>query len=139
MGRKKRFHLSIPGEYNIAGTKLLYRRSADTWESFEVTGPTKEDLHLMVLATDSNSGIEYEYWLPPDQYALYHGRRSPLRQAHHTASYLFTACEAAAPVRPPQPPPAPSPAHPAPPGAGGEPQKSPASASTWTYVHHQIF
>uniref|UniRef100_A0A3B4YUY7 ADAMTS like 5 n=1 Tax=Seriola lalandi dorsalis TaxID=1841481 RepID=A0A3B4YUY7_SERLL len=80
--------ISIPGEYNIAGTKLLYRRSADTWESFEVTGPTKEDLHLMVLATDSNSGIEYEYWLPPDQYALYHGRRSPLRQAHHTASYL---------------------------------------------------
>uniref|UniRef100_A0A3B4V5L1 ADAMTS like 5 n=1 Tax=Seriola dumerili TaxID=41447 RepID=A0A3B4V5L1_SERDU len=80
--------ISIPGEYNIAGTKLLYRRSADTWESFEVTGPTKEDLHLMVLATDSNSGIEYEYWLPPDQYDLYHGRRSPLRQAHHTASYL---------------------------------------------------
>lgn len=51
-------------------------------------GPTQEDLHLMVLATDRNPGIEYEYWLPPDQYALYHGRRSPLRQAHHTASYL---------------------------------------------------
>ncbi|XP_029354692.1 ADAMTS-like protein 5 isoform X2 [Echeneis naucrates] len=80
--------ISVPGEYSIAGTKLLYRRSADTWESFEVSGPTKEDLHVMVLATDSNSGIEYEYWLPPDQYALYHGRRSPLRQAHHTASYL---------------------------------------------------
>ncbi|XP_017290517.1 ADAMTS-like protein 5 [Kryptolebias marmoratus] len=79
--------INIPGEYNIAGTKLLYRRSADTWESFEVPGPTQEDLHLMVLATDRNSGIEYEYWLPPDQYALYHGR-SPLRQAHHTASYF---------------------------------------------------
>uniref|UniRef100_A0A3B4ZZK9 ADAMTS like 5 n=1 Tax=Stegastes partitus TaxID=144197 RepID=A0A3B4ZZK9_9TELE len=83
--------ISVPGEYNVAGTKLLYRRSADTWESFEVPGPTKEDLHLMclqVLSTDRNPGIEYEYWLPPDQYALYHGRRSPLRQAHHTASYL---------------------------------------------------
>lgn len=80
--------ISIPGEYNVAGTKLLYRRSADTWESFEVPGPTKEDLHLMVLATDRNPGIEYEYWLPPEQYALYHGRRSPLRQAHHTASYF---------------------------------------------------
>uniref|UniRef100_A0A3Q3JJ49 NTR domain-containing protein n=1 Tax=Monopterus albus TaxID=43700 RepID=A0A3Q3JJ49_MONAL len=80
--------ISVPGEYNVAGTKLLYRRSADTWESFEVPGPTKEDLHLLVLATDRNPGIEYEYWLPPDQYDLYHGRRSPLRQAHHTASYL---------------------------------------------------
>ncbi|XP_071370038.1 ADAMTS-like protein 5, partial [Centroberyx affinis] len=80
--------ISVPGEYSIAGTKLLYRRSADTWESFEVPGPTQEDLHVMVLATDRNPGIEYEYWLPPDRYALYHGRRSPLRQPHHTASYL---------------------------------------------------
>ncbi|KAG7271777.1 hypothetical protein CRUP_032680 [Coryphaenoides rupestris] len=80
--------ISVPGEYSVAGTKLLYRRSADTWESFEVPGPTHEDLHIMVLATDSNPGIEYEYWLPPDRYALYHGRRSPLRQPHHTASYL---------------------------------------------------
>uniref|UniRef100_A0A3Q2FGJ9 ADAMTS like 5 n=1 Tax=Cyprinodon variegatus TaxID=28743 RepID=A0A3Q2FGJ9_CYPVA len=80
--------ISVPGEYSIAGTKLLYRRSADTWESFEVPGPTQEDLHLMVLSTDKNSGIEYEYWLPPDQYALYHGRRSPVRQAHQTASYF---------------------------------------------------
>ncbi|KAM4631380.1 ADAMTS-like protein 5 [Polymixia lowei] len=80
--------ISVPGEYSVAGTKLLYRRSADTWESFEVPGPTQEDLHVMVLATDRNTGIEYEYWLPPDRYALYHGRRSPLRQPHHTASYL---------------------------------------------------
>ena len=43
---------------------------------------------LQVLATDSNPGIEYEYWLPPDRYALYHGRRSPLREPYHTASYL---------------------------------------------------
>ncbi|XP_057692704.1 ADAMTS-like protein 5 isoform X2 [Corythoichthys intestinalis] len=79
--------ISVPGEYNIAGTKLLYRRSADTWESFEVPGPTQEDLHLMVLATGRNPGIEYEYWLPPDQYDLHHGR-SPLRQAHHSSNYL---------------------------------------------------
>ncbi|XP_008335324.1 ADAMTS-like protein 5 isoform X1 [Cynoglossus semilaevis] len=80
--------ISVPGEYSVAGTKLLYRRSADTWESFEVAGPTQEDLHLMVLATDKNTGIEYEYWLPPDQYSLYHGKRSPLRQAHHADSYV---------------------------------------------------
>ena len=41
-----------------------------------------------VLATDGNPGIEYEYWLPSERYALYHGGRSPLRQAHRTASYL---------------------------------------------------
>ncbi|XP_056135126.1 ADAMTS-like protein 5 [Lampris incognitus] len=81
--------ISVPGEYSVAGTKLVYRRSADTWESFEVPGPTQEDLHVMVLATDTNTGIEYEYWLPPDRYALYHGRRSSLRQPHHTASYLW--------------------------------------------------
>lgn len=43
---------------------------------------------VQVLATDKNPDIEYEYWLPPDQYALHHGRKSPLRQAHHTANYL---------------------------------------------------
>ncbi len=40
--------INVPGEYNVAGTKLLYRRSGDTWESFEVPGPTQEDLHIMV-------------------------------------------------------------------------------------------
>ncbi|XP_029623908.1 ADAMTS-like protein 5 isoform X3 [Salmo trutta] len=79
--------ISVPGEYSIAGTKLLYKRSVDTWESFEVAGPTMEDLHVMVLVTDRNPGIEYEYWLPPDRYALFHGR-SQLRQPHHTASYI---------------------------------------------------
>lgn len=43
--------ISVPGEYSVAGTKLLYKRSADTWESFEVPGPTQEDLHLMVQLT----------------------------------------------------------------------------------------
>ncbi|XP_055777785.1 ADAMTS-like protein 5 [Salvelinus fontinalis] len=80
--------ISVPGEYSVAGTKLLYKRSVDTWESFEVPGPTMEDLHVMVLVTDRNPGIEYEYWLPPDRYALFHGRRSQLRQPHHTASYV---------------------------------------------------
>ncbi|KAA0723624.1 Papilin Precursor [Triplophysa tibetana] len=79
--------ISVPGEYSVAGTKLLYRRSADTWESFEVSGPTQEDLHIMVLSTDKNSGIEYEYWLPPDSYALHHGR-SQLRLPQHTDNYL---------------------------------------------------
>ncbi|XP_068616786.1 ADAMTS-like protein 5 [Brachionichthys hirsutus] len=93
--------ISIPGEYSVAGTKLLYRRSADTWESFEVPGPTREDLHLMVLATDRHPDIEYEYWLPPDQYALHHGRKSPLRQPHHAANHLpWDQPAAAATTRP---------------------------------------
>uniref|UniRef100_A0A3B3VKX5 ADAMTS like 5 n=1 Tax=Poecilia latipinna TaxID=48699 RepID=A0A3B3VKX5_9TELE len=100
--------ISVPGEYSVAGTKLLYRRSADTWESFEVPGPTQEDLHLMVLATDRNPGIEYEYWLPPDQYAQYHGRRSPLRQAHHTASY-FPRGQPTTPTTTSRAPPSPAP------------------------------
>ncbi|KAF4091076.1 hypothetical protein AMELA_G00032880 [Ameiurus melas] len=79
--------ISVPGEYNVAGTKLLYRRSADTWESFEVPGPTQEDLHIMVLSTDEDSGIEYEYWLPPELYALHHGRKSPYRH-QHTSNFL---------------------------------------------------
>ncbi|KPP80116.1 ADAMTS-like protein 5-like [Scleropages formosus] len=81
------WRISVPGEYSVAGTKLLYRRSADTWESFEVSGPTQEDLHVMVLSTDKNPGIEYEYWLPRERYALYHGKKSPLRQPHHTGNF----------------------------------------------------
>uniref|UniRef100_A0A4W4GW59 Uncharacterized protein n=1 Tax=Electrophorus electricus TaxID=8005 RepID=A0A4W4GW59_ELEEL len=84
------WRISVPGVYDVAGTKLLYRRSADTWESFDLPGPTQEDLHVMVLSTDRNSGIEYEYWLPPDRYALYHGKKSPLWQPYHT-NFLPTA------------------------------------------------
>ncbi|XP_023669967.1 ADAMTS-like protein 5 [Paramormyrops kingsleyae] len=79
--------ISIPGEYSIAGTKVLYRRSTDTWESFEAPGPTREDLHVMLLSTDTNPGIEYEYWLPRDSYTLYHGQRGPLRQPYHAATF----------------------------------------------------
>ncbi|XP_028298079.1 ADAMTS-like protein 5 [Gouania willdenowi] len=42
----------------------------------------------MVLSTDRNPGIEYEYYLPPDQYALHHGGRSPLRQPQHATRFL---------------------------------------------------
>ncbi|TRY65857.1 hypothetical protein DNTS_018019 [Danionella cerebrum] len=79
--------INVPGEYHVAGTKLLYRRSADTWESFELPGPTQEDLHIMVLSTDKNSGIEFEYWLPPERYALYHGR-SQHQQLHQAANHV---------------------------------------------------
>lgn len=52
--------ISVPGEYSVAGTKLVYRRSADTWESFEVPGPTQEDLHLMVRISE-DAGTEQIY------------------------------------------------------------------------------
>lgn len=40
--------ISYPGVFNVAGTKIQYKRSADNQESFEATGPTEEDLHVMV-------------------------------------------------------------------------------------------
>ncbi|XP_072924418.1 ADAMTS-like protein 5 [Hemitrygon akajei] len=69
-----------PGEYEIAGTKIQYKRSAGNHESIEAAGPTAEDLHLMVLLREANSGIEYEYWLPKERYGRYQGGHSPLRQ-----------------------------------------------------------
>ncbi|XP_026869627.2 ADAMTS-like protein 5 isoform X2 [Electrophorus electricus] len=97
------WRISVPGVYDVAGTKLLYRRSADTWESFDLPGPTQEDLHVMVLSTDRNSGIEYEYWLPPDRYALYHGKKSPLWQPYHT-NFLPTAPPTTTTSTTPKPP-----------------------------------
>ncbi|XP_041034489.1 ADAMTS-like protein 5 [Carcharodon carcharias] len=85
--------INWPGTYNVAGTKVHYRRSADHEESLEAIGPTKEDLHLMVLSMEQNSGIDYEYWLPNDRYWLYHGERSALQGTHHTvieAAHSFT-------------------------------------------------
>ncbi|XP_018620493.2 ADAMTS-like protein 5 isoform X2 [Scleropages formosus] len=81
------WRISRPGEYSVAGTKLLYRRSADTFENFEVLGPTQENLRVMVLSIDKDLGIEYEYWLPLELYALYHGRKSQLHQPH-TATHF---------------------------------------------------
>ncbi|XP_007906821.1 ADAMTS-like protein 5 [Callorhinchus milii] len=72
--------ISWPGTYPVAGTKVHYRRSADNKESFEAMGPTKEDLHIMVLFTENSSGIEYEYWLPNDRYNLYHRDSNSLRE-----------------------------------------------------------
>ncbi|KAM9311087.1 ADAMTS-like protein 5 [Gastrophryne carolinensis] len=65
--------INYPGVFNVAGTKIQYKRSADNQESFEAIGPTDEDLHIMVLFTEHNSGIEYEYWLPKDYY-IHHQR-----------------------------------------------------------------
>ncbi|XP_038639979.1 ADAMTS-like protein 5 [Scyliorhinus canicula] len=76
--------INWPGTYTAAGTKIHYRRSADLGESFEAIGPTKEDLHLLVLAMEQNSWIDYEYWLPNDRYWLYHGERSALQEAYRT-------------------------------------------------------
>uniref|UniRef100_UPI00398F579E ADAMTS-like protein 5 isoform X2 n=1 Tax=Pristiophorus japonicus TaxID=55135 RepID=UPI00398F579E len=69
-----------PGEYDVAGTKVHYRRSASNHESIEATGPTAEDLHVMVLLQEENPGIEYEFWLPNERYRHYQGGHSPLRQ-----------------------------------------------------------
>ncbi|XP_043933638.1 ADAMTS-like protein 5 [Protopterus annectens] len=77
-----------PGEYNAAGTKIYYKRSPDDHESLEAMGPTQEDLHIMVLLTEPNSGIEYEYWLPTNKYSVYHGQRSPLQGNQQVATFI---------------------------------------------------
>ncbi|XP_030045505.1 ADAMTS-like protein 5 isoform X1 [Microcaecilia unicolor] len=78
--------INWPGVYSVAGTKVLYRRSADNQESFEATGPTEENLYVMVLFTEQNSGIEYEYWLPNDHYNDHYRNRSPLLPKHPEAT-----------------------------------------------------
>lgn len=101
--------ISRPGEYPVAGTKLQYRRSADQWESLELSGPIGEDLTLMVLSTEPNAKIEVSYWLPPEQYFLYHGPKSPLKSGPRTAyvttttpTYVSTEPRSTAIVRPPR-------------------------------------
>uniref|UniRef100_A0A8D3CTS3 ADAMTS like 5 n=1 Tax=Scophthalmus maximus TaxID=52904 RepID=A0A8D3CTS3_SCOMX len=79
--------ISVPGEYSVAGTKLLYRRSADTWESFEVPGPTQEDLHLMVSV--GGGGTLFSL-LGPELYSLWGNRKKSLvsRSADRFSSCL---------------------------------------------------
>uniref|UniRef100_A0A803J5Z0 ADAMTS-like 5 n=1 Tax=Xenopus tropicalis TaxID=8364 RepID=A0A803J5Z0_XENTR len=72
--------ISYPGVYNVAGTKVHYKRAADNQETFESQGPTSEDLHIMVLFTEQNLGIEYEYWLPKDYYIQHQRDRSSLQE-----------------------------------------------------------
>ncbi|XP_048473019.1 ADAMTS-like protein 5 [Rhincodon typus] len=90
--------INWPGTYTAAGTKVHYRRSADHRESLEAIGPTKEDLHLMVLSMEQASGINYEYWLPNDQYRLYHGDHNVLRGAHHAVVHTSHSFSRASPI-----------------------------------------
>ncbi|XP_060709812.1 ADAMTS-like protein 5 isoform X1 [Hemiscyllium ocellatum] len=92
--------INWPGTYSAAGTKVQYRRSADHRESLEAIGPTKEDLHLMVLSMEQDSGIDYEYWLPNDQYRLYHGDRNVLRGAQRAAVHASRSFSPALPNEP---------------------------------------
>ncbi|KAG8440595.1 hypothetical protein GDO86_006372 [Hymenochirus boettgeri] len=77
--------INYPGDYNVAGTKVQYRRSVDNQESLEAMGPTNEDLHIMVLFTEQNLGIEYEYWLPK-YYHIQHQRDRSSLQDHGEVS-----------------------------------------------------
>ncbi|XP_078539403.1 ADAMTS-like protein 5 [Lissotriton helveticus] len=74
------WEISTPGLYNVTATEVLYQRNLANQESIEATGPTNEDLRVMLLFTERNPGIDYEYWLPNDQYDYYYGERSPLIQ-----------------------------------------------------------
>ncbi|NXT17004.1 ATL5 protein, partial [Prunella fulvescens] len=99
--------IAWPGPYEAAGTLLTYSRAPDGSESLEAPGPTREDLHVMVmegrgtrgghshlppcshgpcqplvspqvLLQEPNPGIEYQFWLPRGHPQL--ADTSPLRQ-----------------------------------------------------------
>ncbi|XP_075061602.1 ADAMTS-like protein 5 isoform X2 [Mixophyes fleayi] len=60
--------ISWPGVYKVAGTEVHYTRTAASHEFLEASGPTDEDLYILVLFQEQNPGIEYEYWLPKQMY-----------------------------------------------------------------------
>ncbi|XP_054254622.1 ADAMTS-like protein 5 [Indicator indicator] len=72
--------IAWPGQYQVAGTQLLYTRTPDGTETLEVPGPTDEDLHVMVLLQEPNPGIEYQFWLPQGHTQSGRANASPLRQ-----------------------------------------------------------
>lgn len=47
-----------PGIYEVAGTKVRYARTADVHESLEATGPTLEDLSVMVREEVEEKGLQ---------------------------------------------------------------------------------
>ncbi|XP_044139377.1 ADAMTS-like protein 5 [Bufo gargarizans] len=60
--------MSRSGVYKVAGTEVHYTRVTASHEFLEALGPTDEDLYVLVLFQEQNPGIEYEYWLPKDNY-----------------------------------------------------------------------
>ncbi|KAG8594482.1 hypothetical protein GDO81_001217 [Engystomops pustulosus] len=60
--------MSRSGVYNVAGTEVRYTRATASHEFMEASGPTDEDLYVLVLFQEQNPGIDYEYWLPKDRY-----------------------------------------------------------------------
>ncbi|XP_075706885.1 ADAMTS-like protein 5 [Rhinoderma darwinii] len=60
--------ISRSGVYKVAGTEVRYSRATASHEFLEVSGPTDEDLYVLVLFQEQNPGIEYEYWLSKDSY-----------------------------------------------------------------------
>ncbi|KAM6235868.1 ADAMTS-like protein 5 isoform 2-T2 [Porphyrio hochstetteri] len=98
--------IAWPGPYEVAGTWLRYSRAPDGTESLEGSGPTNEDLHVMVLLQEPNPGIEYEFWLPRGHPQLGRGDTSPLRQPQTRGAGSPPPQEplvTLAPVLPPQP------------------------------------
>ncbi|XP_056372545.1 ADAMTS-like protein 5 isoform X2 [Hyla sarda] len=60
--------MSRSGVYKVAATEVHYSRATASHEILEASGPTDEDLYVLVLFQEQNPGIEYEYWLPKDSY-----------------------------------------------------------------------
>lgn len=61
--------IDLPKGYDVAGTTFYYtrpRRNKAGHEAFIATGPTDEDLDVMLLYQDDEPRIMYSYFLPKD-------------------------------------------------------------------------
>ncbi|XP_066460791.1 ADAMTS-like protein 5 isoform X2 [Eleutherodactylus coqui] len=80
--------MSRSGVYKVAGTEVRYSRVTISHEFLEASGPTDEDLYVLVVFQEQNPGIEYEYWLPKDSY--YNMQRDS-QATHQTADFRVQA------------------------------------------------
>ncbi|XP_072039252.1 LOW QUALITY PROTEIN: thrombospondin type-1 domain-containing protein 4-like [Amphiura filiformis] len=57
------WRIDLPGNFTVGGTVIQYKRDAraKVGEQFLATGPTKEDLFVVLIYQTSNPGIHYEY------------------------------------------------------------------------------
>ncbi|XP_065060422.1 A disintegrin and metalloproteinase with thrombospondin motifs 7-like [Rhopilema esculentum] len=57
------WNIQDTGKYDAAGTKVFYARSNQK-DQLRATGPTKEDLHVLLFVQGPNPGVDIEFTIP---------------------------------------------------------------------------
>jgi len=57
------WYIQWSGDYEAAGTVIHYHREGNK-ESFNIPGPLKEKLHILLLFQSTNPGVTFEYVVP---------------------------------------------------------------------------